>query len=66
MKNFIKYTLLIVLMLAALNAEAQTGSDDFDTIIGFEDSVNDTAAPINFLIPLAIAIGVVLGIKKLK
>lgn len=58
-----KYTLIIVLMLVFITTEAQT----FEETIGFDDSVNDAnSAPINFLIPLAIAIGVALGIKKLK
>lgn len=63
MKNYIKYLLTITLMLFVINAEAQ-GLDD---IIGFDDDVNDTSSvPINFLIPIAIMIGVAIGIKKLK
>lgn len=42
-------------------------SKNLDDSIGFDDNVDDTsAAPINFLIPLAIFFGAVLGIKKLK
>jgi hypothetical protein len=34
---------------------------------GFEDTINDApAAPIHFLIPLAMAVGAFLGIQKLK
>lgn len=63
MKNYIKYFVIIVLMLFVMNVEAQSLED----IIGFEDSVNDTSSvPINFLIPIAIMIGAALGIKKLK
>ncbi|NEV92648.1 hypothetical protein G3567_00620 [Psychroflexus sp. YR1-1] len=63
MKNSIKHAFILVLMLVVISTEAQT----FEEIIGFEDSVSDTnAAPIYYLIPIAIAIGVVLGIKKLK
>lgn len=63
MKNYLTYTLILVLMLVAFNVEAQT----LDDAIGFDETVNDTtAAPIHFLIPLAMAIGAALGIKKLK
>lgn len=63
MKNYIKLIMIIAFMLVLINAGAQ---ETFEEIIGFDDSVNNTAAPINFLIPLAIAIGAVLGIRKLK
>jgi hypothetical protein len=66
MKNFVKYTLIIILMLVFINAEAQATADEINDMIGFDDDVNDTTAPINFLIPLAIAIGAALGIRKLK
>jgi hypothetical protein len=63
MKNYMKYIILIFIMFTIVNADAQ-GLDD---IIGFDDGVNDvTTAPIHFLIPVAITIGVVLGIKKLR
>lgn len=63
MKNYIKCAIILVLMLVFINAEAQT----VDESIGFEDSVKDSnAAPIHFLIPLAIAAGVALGIRKLR
>ena len=53
-------------MLVFINAEAQATADEINDMIGFDDDVNDTTAPINFLIPLAIAIGAALGIRKLK
>jgi len=63
MKTYLKYTLILVLMLVFINMEAQTLED----AIGFEETVNDaTAAPIHFLISLAMAIGAALGIKKLR
>lgn len=50
-------------MLVLITTEAQT----FEEAIGFEDSLSDgSPAPIHFLIPVAIAIGVAIGIKKLK
>lgn len=62
MKNYFKYTLIIVLLLVVIGVEAQTLED----AIGFEENVNDVPTPIHFLIPLAIVVGVALGIKKLK
>ena len=64
MKAYIKFLITIALMLLVINVEAQ-GLDD----INFNDNVtdnNNTPVPINFLIPMAIAIGVALGIKRLK
>ena len=41
---------------------AQTAGDAF----GFDDNVEDKAAPINFLIPVALIVGAYFGVKKLK
>ena len=41
---------------------AQTAGDAF----GFDDNVVDKAAPINFLIPIALMVGAYFGVKKLK
>jgi hypothetical protein len=63
MKNYMKFSILILSMFILANVEAQ-GLDDF---IGFDDGLNDvTTAPIHFLIPVAIIIGVVLGVRKLR
>jgi len=63
MRHTYKYALLIMMVLMAVQVNAQ-GLED---AIGFEDTVSDeTAAPIHFLIPLAMAVGAFLGIKKLK
>ncbi len=65
MNNSIRYTILLVLLLITFHTQAQ-GLDD---ILGFDDTVDDvgvTTAPIHFLIPIAIAVGVVLGVRKLK
>ncbi len=63
MRHTYKYALLIMMVLLATQVNAQ-GLED---AIGFEDTVSDTpAAPIHFLIPLAMAVGAFLGIKKLK
>jgi hypothetical protein len=52
-----------MMVLVAVQVNAQ-GLED---AIGFEDTINDApAAPIHFLIPLAMAVGAFLGIKKLK
>ena len=63
MRHTYKCALLMMMVLVAVQLNAQ-GLED---AIGFEDTVSDTpAAPIHFLIPLAIAVGAFLGIKKLK
>lgn len=63
MINIYNYASLLLMVLVI----TQVGAQGIEDTIGFEDTINDTnAAPINFLIPLAIAIGAVLGIKKLK
>ncbi|QSS98137.1 hypothetical protein [Psychroflexus sp. ALD_RP9] len=63
MRHTYKYALLMMMVLVAVQLNAQALED----AIGFEDTVSDTpAAPIHFLIPLAIAVGAFLGIKKLK
>lgn len=63
MKNYLKYSIIIVLVLIGISGEAQSLED----AIGFDEGVNDTkAAPIHFLIPLAMTIGAVLGIKNLN
>lgn len=63
MKHTLKYKSLLLLILVISQVAAQ-GLED---AIGFEDTIDDTtAAPIHFFIPLAFAVGIVLGIKKLK
>ena len=63
MRHTYKYALLIMMVLIATQVNAQ-GLED---AIGFEDTINDApAAPIHFLIPLALVVGAFLGIKKLK
>ncbi len=63
MRHTYKYALLIMMVLVAVQVNAQ-GLED---AIGFEDTINDApAAPIHFLIPLAMAVGAFLGIQKLK
>lgn len=64
MSNTNKYLLIFICLLAFQLTTAQTVDDTF----GFQDTnVSDkTAAPINFLIPLAMVVGAWLGITKFK
>lgn len=63
MRHTYKYALVLIMALVVTQVNAQ-GLED---AIGFQDNVNDApAAPIHFLIPLAMAVGAFLGIKKLK
>ncbi len=65
MNNSIRYTILLIIVFITIHSNAQ----GFDDIIGFDDGVDDTGvspAPIHFLIPIAIAVGVVLGVRKLR
>lgn len=56
-----QYVLLVFMTLVIIQVNAQ-GLED----IGFDDTVSDESAPINFLIPLAIVAGAILGINRLK
>lgn len=59
MKKHFKLLLLLILVLTVTQVKAQG--------IGFGDDVDDEpSAPINFFIPLAVAVGACLGINKLK
>jgi hypothetical protein len=57
--NYIKGTLLIVLLLTLSTIYAQIGG-------GGGDVNDEPAAPIDGLIALALAIGGVIGVKKLR
>lgn len=56
-----QYVLLVFMTLVIIQVNAQ-GLED----IGFDDTVSDESVPINFLIPLAIVAGAILGINRLK
>lgn len=56
-----QYVLLVFMTLVIIQVNAQSIED-----IGFDDTVSDKSAPINFLIPLAIVAGAILGINRLK
>lgn len=63
MKN-LSYLLFGLLLIIVMSSASAQGLED---AIGFNDSVNDVqAAPIHFLIPLALFVGAALAIKKLK
>lgn len=63
MKYPFKYLLILVFLLVFIQVEAQ-GLED---AIGFTDDVTDApAAPIHMLIPIALTIGALFGIKNLK
>ena len=58
-------SLLFILFLGVFllpEVSAQSVGDAFD----FDDNVEDKAAPINFLIPIALIVGAYFGVKKLK
>lgn len=64
MKYSSKYLIALFVMFITVKTDAQ-GLDD----ILFPDNVDDvnvTSATIHFLIPLAIVVGVVIGLKKLR
>lgn len=63
MKISFKYLAFIICLLVMTQVEAQ-GLED---AIGFDDGVADTpAAPISMLVPIALALGAFMGIKKIK
>ena len=69
MKNrFQLFSIIFMFSLLCCSATfAQASSSELESALGFSETVDDvTEAPIHLLIPIALAIGVVLGIKKLK
>ena len=64
-KSQLILSLFFILFLGVFllpEVSAQTAGDAF----GFDDNVEDKAAPINFLIPVALIVGAYFGVKKLK
>lgn len=69
MKNrYQLFSLIFMFSLLCCSATfAQASSTDLEDALGFTETVDDVPeAPIHLLIPIAVAIGVVFGIKKLK
>lgn len=63
MKNSIKYTLAVILLLVITQVDAQSLED----AIGFTETVEDApAAPINMLLGLGLVAGAFFGVKRLK
>jgi hypothetical protein len=64
MKSKIIYSIAFACVFTQLSISQST---DLEDALGFTETVNDVPeAPIHLLIPIALGIGVLLGIQKLK
>lgn len=65
-----KRFLVLILVCIAFNLSSfaqQASIEDLNSALGFESTVNDVPeSPINFLIGAFIAVGSILGFRKLK